>query len=67
MKVEELVQLLYGCDPEAEVLVWADGVRYPLSKYVAVDHWCRAFVDLNIVTVVNVDQKGEAHYVGDAA
>lgn len=51
MKVEELVQLLYGCDPEAEVLVWADGVRYPLSKDFPVDQWCRAFVDINIVTI----------------
>lgn len=67
MKVEELVQLLYGCSPEAEVFVWADGVRYPLSKDFAVDQWDRAFVDINIVTVVNIDKAGEAHYVGDAA
>lgn len=51
MQVQELIKLLRECDPEAEVLVWADGVRYPLSKDFPVDPWCRAFVDLNIVTI----------------
>lgn len=54
MQVQELIKLLRECDPEAEVLVWADGVRYPLSEDFPVDHFARAFVDLNIVTVREV-------------
>jgi hypothetical protein len=52
MKVQELIKLLR--EREAEVLVWADGVRYPLSEDFPVDHFALAFVDLNIVTVREV-------------
>lgn len=64
MKIHELIERLRKCDQDAQVLVWAEGLRHPISEDFPVDPWGEGFVDLNIVTIVSVDKAGEARYLG---
>lgn len=54
MIVRDLIAQLQTVDPTAEVFVWVDGDRYPLSTE-AVDPWTKGIVDITAI----VDQPVE--------
>lgn len=49
MKVNELIDALKECNPEAIVCVWVDGERYPLHQRMPLDQWeDDKAVDINV-------------------
>ena len=50
MKVRDLLRRLSEVNPEAEVWVWLDGIRFKIETQIPVDVWDEDHVDINVDT-----------------